>query len=214
MGSSPRVRGARTMVVSSSPPHGIIPACAGSTLQSSRTKCTRTDHPRVCGEHHYLLQDDITSPGSSPRVRGAPNSVLVHYPDVGIIPACAGSTSRRNRRCRVRGDHPRVCGEHAMCSDASVARVGSSPRVRGARSYVESRNSPVGIIPACAGSTVGLRSLTRSRWDHPRVCGEHQHDQGGYKRQGGSSPRVRGAPVRRRSRGPAGGIIPACAGST
>ena len=249
------MRGARCNRAGQNARGRIIPACAGSTITCFRTILRPRDHPRACGEHVTWASSSQAMPGSSPRVRGAPNSVLVHYPDVGIIPACAGSTSRRNRRCRVRGDHPRVCGEHqkalmeyvrrsgssprvrgalcstgrltisardhprvcgehAMCSDASGARVGSSPRVRGARSYVESRNSPVGIIPACAGSTVGLRSLTRSRWDHPRVCGEHQHDQGGYKRQGGSSPRVRGAPVRRRSRGPAGGIIPACAGST
>ncbi len=28
------------------------------------------DHPRVCGEKRYLLQDDITNEGSPPRMRG------------------------------------------------------------------------------------------------------------------------------------------------
>ena len=74
--------------------------------------------------------------------------------------------------------------------------------------------SSMRIIPADAGSTwAGTVVLTR-QWDHPRGCGEH-HGQlhGGGQRQG-SSPRMRGARRRSRLARPAGGIIPADAGST
>ena len=72
----------------------------------------------------------------------------------------------------------------------------------------------VGIIPACAGSTLTL-AVSRSRArDHPRMCGEHPI-QGKPARVGtGSSPHVRGALAQRHGTIVASGIIPACAGST
>ena len=75
-------------------------------------------------------------------------------------------------------------------------------------------DSPVWIIPACAGSTgpaASRRSLSR---DHPRMCGEHgEHIMVGQSLTG-SSPHVRGALATPRTRGQETGIIPACAGST
>ena len=52
---------------------------------------------------------------------------------VGIIPACAGSTSRE--------------------STEQWSLTGSSPHARGARPYAPGQHSAQGIIPACAGST-------------------------------------------------------------
>ena len=71
-----------------------------------------------------------------------------------------------------------------------------------------------GIIPAYAGSTIKASPSKISRWDHPRVCGEHrdEHPGGGPRR--GSSPRMRGARARARAGEADGGIIPAYAGST
>ena len=113
---------------------------------------------------------------------------------MGIIPAYAGST--RARRCTgpVRGDHPRIRGEH-------------SPRH-------EKKLIPLVIIPAYAGSTPGFSLGGSWRGDHPRIRGEHVG--GGSEGSGfrGSSPHTRGA----RSAGVSGAfdrrIIPAYAGST
>ena len=71
-----------------------------------------------------------------------------------------------------------------------------------------------GIIPADAGSTDTPFFVRFSARDHPRGCGEHIERHLGFDRNGGSSPRMRGAPL------PFGrgvddiGIIPADAGST
>mgnify|MGYP000935513371 CR=1 FL=1 len=92
-------------------------------------------HPRVCGENTHIVNSDTPQLGSSPRVRGkhfSPFSLMVYW---GLIPACAGKTSHEYMTASMRWAHPRVCGENEMeeCTDAYVE--GSSPRVRGKRSY-------------------------------------------------------------------------------
>ena len=78
MGSSPHVRGARTVPPCSRGVLGIIPACAGSTFRCSFCLSFLWDHPRMCGEHNGyngFLDLDL---GSSPHVRGAhfENSII------------------------------------------------------------------------------------------------------------------------------------------
>ena len=74
-GSSPHVRGAPPCHLQSGHVHGIIPACAGSTVDQFVVGLERGDHPRMCGEH---LTNFILSAGAA-----------------WIIPACAGSTLRK-----------------------------------------------------------------------------------------------------------------------
>ena len=50
-GSSPHVRGARLAERARADDHGIIPACAGSTLFAWWLHRVTRDHPRMCGEH-------------------------------------------------------------------------------------------------------------------------------------------------------------------
>ena len=131
-GSSPHVRGARFMDRDNVHEEGIIPACAGSTLLELQNLLLYGDHPRMCGEHIEPTWYAVAVSGSSPHVRGA----LGRRSDVpipaGIIPACAGST-RHERPARLRpGDHPRMCGEHAIDGDFGYYTKGSSPHVRGA----------------------------------------------------------------------------------
>ena len=85
-------------------------------------------------------------------------------------------------------------GEHVKYATKDMQTVGSSPHARGALK--------------------GRRSQGVRPWDHPRMRGEH-HAQGTESANDwGSSPHARGAPGRRLNYLPAGGIIPACAGST
>ena len=130
-GSSPRVRGAGRVRRGRECPHGIIPACAGSSHRRCNQRGMARDHPRVCGEQltvavtvvpvegssprvrgavRRLSLHDIRA-GSSPRVRGAAMTLTVVLLDGGIIPACAGSSCTSSRRYGLQGDHPRVCGE-------------------------------------------------------------------------------------------------------
>ena len=147
-------------------------------------------------------------------MRGAHQRLRFILGEIGIIPACAGSTFVIVYPPRFSRDHPRMCGEHRSGFNALFFLTGSSPHVRGARKDSPLRRCHSGIIPACAGSTLTL-AVSRSRArDHPRMCGEHASLILGAFLPPGSSPHVRGAP----SSSPAvvvlTGIIPACAGST
>ncbi len=112
----------------------------------------------------------------------------------GIIPAYAGSTRLRPRACAHRRDHPRVCGEHACDIESGSKVAGSSPRMRGARLRGRCVRDCRRIIPAYAGSTLGVSSVVLVG------CG--------------SSPRMRGALLKMLAVGGDLGIIPAYAGST
>ena len=70
------------------------------------------------------------------------------------------------------------------------------------------------IIPAYAGSTSMCDLGIASRWDHPRVCGEHYIGRAHPVYLYGSSPRMRGAQLPASSSHFTIGIIPAYAGST
>ena len=70
-GSSPHVRGARSISSRWPQEPGIIPACAGSTKRSRGRSCRSRDHPRMCGEHAMRGMIFDAKVGSSPHVRGA-----------------------------------------------------------------------------------------------------------------------------------------------
>ena len=188
------MRGALTGAHISRCRRGIIPACAGSTQLVLMLDVWQRDHPRMCGEHSGPKPAPKGMPGSSPHVRGAHSLYLRQLFADGIIPACAGSTSTIRDVCYRHGDHPRMCGEH------DIRR--SLPR------------TACGIIPACAGSTPTRPRITNSARDHPRMCGEHSFLSILKMFSMGSSPHVRGAQRGCYQGLRAGGIIPACAGST
>ena len=172
-GSSPHVRGAPNIRPLAGKGDGIIPACAGSTMTGLCCSRIGRDHPRMCGEHDRGEPAAIIQEGSSPHVRGAHHCGAGNCHCEGIIPACAGSTSRAFIRFSAVRDHPRMCGEHWGSHDLGRAGRGSSPHVRGARANRPLTPWRTGIIPACAGSTpCRRRSVLRLR-DHPRMCGEH-----------------------------------------
>ena len=134
--------------------------------------------------------------------------------EVGIIPACAGSTGLHAiRGCSLR-DHPRMCGEHTTDDSFNLDHMGSSPHVRGAHCETCPSVFETGIIPACAGSTHSKPTTRSSIRDHPRMCGEHRNIIACICVSLGSSPHVRGAQKHCRHRRGVPGIIPACAGST
>ena len=172
-GSSPRMRGALEKARHRNRDCGIIPAYAGSTSVCEFVNLRHGDHPRVCGEHKAMPLSLIMMTGSSPRMRGARHNRVRHFAYVGIIPAYAGSTSHDWYSGLRSRDHPRVCGEHVVAVELESEMVGSSPRMRGAHNSDRDGSLNQRIIPAYAGSTHRSRSLTRRRWDHPRVCGEH-----------------------------------------
>ena len=191
-GSSPRVRGKRFAVSLPWGCVGLIPACAGKTIDQMPKSCRCWAHPRVCGENLFI--------GSSPL------TILR------LIPACAGKTSGEAGDEKGSTAHPRVCGENSCQRAAPLQRWGSSPRVRGKREECAGEAEGRGLIPACAGKTLRHRVRGRMRRAHPRVCGENMFRLGTGPTWGahprvcgentsidkfipqrlGSSPRVRG----------------------
>ena len=172
-GSSPHARGALAVQAGVRYLLGIIPACAGSTRQCRRCSAWRRDHPRMRGEHCSSCLALRVAPGSSPHARGAQHGIPFAVGNIGIIPACAGSTPRCCAASCRPGDHPRMRGEHAASSSCRNRSSGSSPHARGALLGREDRPAPLGIIPACAGSTRLRGVLCIHFWDHPRMRGEH-----------------------------------------
>ena len=107
-----------------------------------------------------------------------------------------------------------MCGEPWSQCRVCAPVEGSSPHVRGALVSSFIKTIQCGIIPACAGSTLGMGNWCRFRWDHPRMCGEHKSMAFCVGTLRGSSPHVRGALVWSCPYCGHSGIIPACAGST
>ena len=172
---------------------GIIPAYAGSTQCRFWRRLRVRDHPRVCGEHNSITASRGITSGSSPRMRGALAAPIRISPCFGIIPAYAGSTRCHCQRYHQNRDHPRVCGEHFERGNSIWTSWGSSPRMRGARSFGVAPEGLDGIIPAYAGSTTNTTRESIPLRDHPRVCGEHFTALCPLGRSPGSSPRMRGA---------------------
>ena len=72
------------------------------------------------------------------------------------------------------------------------APLGSSPHARGPHSRIDELDEAVGIIPACAGSTVILTTDFWWTWDHPRMRGVHSGQADKEGELMGSSPHARG----------------------
>ena len=194
MGSSPHARGAQFKREVDTGTDGIIPACAGSTYRTRPAHYSRRDHPRMRGEHHAVFLVGCTAQGSSPHARGAQVPSTYAGISLGIIPACAGSTSVTRKPERQSGDHPRMRGEHFGA-------------------FVE-RHCRMWIIPACAGSTTSASYAAPRTRDHPRMRGEHRSMSSLSSSCPGSSPHARGARYTHGTAHHVAGIIPACAGST
>ena len=195
-------------------PTGIIPAYAGNTGISNLLRENCRDHPRVCGEHNGVQAILTTDKGSSPRMRGTHGLSTSAKCNGGIIPAYAGNTYWKLHELYVRRDHPRVCGEHPIFDRWPVRVTGSSPRMRGTPELQRHHRRNFGIIPAYAGNTALIRHYEQNLGDHPRVCGEHLKTVRILCHVSGSSPRMRGTPIKGMFERGVTGIIPAYAGNT
>ena len=193
-GSSPHTRGAPQARLRRRFRARIIPAYAGSTTASWIGDSSRTDHPRIRGEHETHRAGHPPSTGSSPHTRGAPESAWSFQQSRRIIPAYAGSTSGSGTSGAPGRDHPRIRGEHHQMTATILNGSGSSPHTRGAHHGVRTHDRVGGIIPAYAGSTTPGVSDRGYPGDHPRIRGEHRVASRRHVQMPGSSPHTRGAP--------------------
>ena len=214
IGSSPRVRGKRKPLRSSRSTRRIIPARAGQTDTSVKSRNGGPDHPRACGANRLRSAYNRAVSGSSPRVRGKHAPTLRVATRSRIIPARAGQTQNIPVPLRRSPDHPRACGANLPVHTFQQYRAGSSPRVRGKRCPARITHLPQRIIPARAGQTGHRPEPTVLSSDHPRACGANIVLMSDPPTPAGSSPRVRGKLVVVASRSSPFRIIPARAGQT
>ena len=64
------------------------------------------------GEHYDTFEIEEIFEGSSPHARGALEDEDADFWSIGIIPACAGSTTFTTCQRVALKDHPRMRGEH------------------------------------------------------------------------------------------------------
>ena len=134
--------------------------------------------------------------------------------DLRIIPACAGFTDLLTVDTFSGEDHPRMRGVYHTETTRRVSFHGSSPHARGLPVTGGDGFEWGGIIPACAGFTVSLVSLTIWGWDHPRMRGVYPGRPSIISPFSGSSPHARGLQRLSEVVVDTVRIIPACAGFT
>ena len=109
--------------------------------------------------------------GSPPLVRERPDLVATLLFQVGITPACAGTTFTLYHQVKNRKDHPRLCGNDSSQLGVASFALGSPPLVRERHGLSRHSIAPAGITPACAGTTHEADGLVTACEDHPRLCG-------------------------------------------
>ncbi len=154
-GSSPRLRGTRTLQRIDVGLGRFIPAFAGNTSTEWCILIVPSVHPRVCGEHGGRNDARRSFGGSSPRLRGTRAASALGIQRSRFIPAFAGNTRIQNRRFRLFPVHPRVCGEHQIMKGLCIVVGGSSPRLRGTLVDLFTGLHRPRFIPAFAGNTPG-----------------------------------------------------------
>ena len=110
-GSPPRMRGKGCKRHLPRRGHGITPAHAGKSLLSCSLSLIHWDHPRACGEKSKAACAVVIGLGSPPRMRGEAAAGAGTGKNPGITPAHAGRSLAYQIRVKMKGDHPRACGE-------------------------------------------------------------------------------------------------------
>ena len=198
-GSSPRMRGTRPSSHDEVGSFRIIPAHAGNSFSPFLGADSIPDHPRACGELLATRMASLGTSGSSPRMRGTLRRDRFAGVDLRIIPAHAGNSAPPGSATRADPDHPRACGELALCLRHSSVFTGSSPRMRGTPELIWQRFGDDRIIPAHAGNSSATAVSMLTEPDHPRACGELCRTLSVGCIANGSSPRMRGTRTMRRS---------------
>ncbi len=191
-GSSPRLRGTRPHLARQDVRRRFIPAPAGDTECIAFTASATAVHPRACGGHWNLPVARDVNRGSSPRLRGTHTQAATNRIRNRFIPAPAGDTEPRTFIVYAEPVHPRACGGHVYRKSDVILDGGSSPRLRGTLLCLHKPCAAVRFIPAPAGDTTTMPTLTPVRAVHPRACGGHCSAAYFRASKPGSSPRLRG----------------------
>ena len=133
-GTSPHARGPRIRCLNRLFVCGNIPACAGTTSPSARSRTQSWEHPRMRGDHFHCTTASTSKSGTSPHARG-PLAIPKRYGLFpGNIPACAGTTPGLALKRDTPREHPRMRGDHRCWTATVIYATGTSPHARGPRS--------------------------------------------------------------------------------
>ena len=167
------------------------------------------------GDDHYDTDQPDWVHGSAPRARGRPGADRADPPQVGISPACAGTTTTTRISPTGCTDQPRVRGDDYLAQtlpEATSERI--SPACAGTTCSAPTRKSRCKDQPRVRGDDVMTTSAPSSSRDQPRVRGDDQVTDKPRTHVQGSAPRARGRLVDPLAGDPGGRISPACAGTT
>ena len=170
-GSSPLTRGKRCPPGRCRGLSGLIPAHAGKTTTTHRTRSLSRAHPRSRGENLWVLVVVNKTIGSSPLTRGKPKRTGQNRDVRRLIPAHAGKTFLKPTDAVHIRAHPRSRGENSNRGCSTVDQKGSSPLTRGKHLRRRSDNDRPRLIPAHAGKTTSTRRRSAARRAHPRSRG-------------------------------------------
>ena len=109
-----------------------------------------------------------------------------------IIPTRMGTSSNNNNKWYCGKDHPHAYGDKLYLPIVWRHSTGSSPRVWGQESAMQTENLPVRIIPTRMGTSIGAKDEFISAEDHPHAYGDKFFGDYTMATYVGSSPRVWG----------------------
>ena len=130
------------------------------------------------------------------------------------IPAHAGKTGSSSFQPDTFQEHPRACGENRGNLGGDPELRGTSPRMRGKLRTGVAHYPHLRNIPAHAGKTSCAPRSPRHDSEHPRACGENVNTTMTNRSCSGTSPRMRGKPMKIQVVGSQRRNIPAHAGKT
>ena len=139
----------------------------------------------------------------------------------GIATVALGSPphTRGTPKCGLRSwhcvwDHPRIHGEHQSVRPDSHRARGSPPHTRGTQHLILHGHTARRITPAYTGNTGTSWKAKSTRWDHPRIHGEHKGGERMAELYRGSPPHTRGTQTTKQNRNSWYRITPAYTGNT
>ena len=171
IGSSPRLRGTLLDDARRDRQARFIPAPAGNSSSPTGPRMRVSVHPRACGELSHAARQFADLLGSSPRLRGTPDSPISLPSMHRFIPAPAGNSPAGSREDGGFEVHPRACGELTIACLNLVSFHGSSPRLRGTRWRAVTLLARERFIPAPAGNSSTMTERLPRTAVHPRACG-------------------------------------------
>ena len=199
IGSSPRVWGQVFPQDFCKSDTRIIPTRVGTREVNGILADDGKDHPLACGDKSPVYSIEVFWCGSSPRVWGQDCKSVATQLLARIIPTRVGTSQVSSRKSSPPWDHPHACGDKIQKLTAVHSVTVSSPRVWGQDAEFTADIEEKRIIPTRVGTRHDASRLEDIRKDHPHACGDKQSLRVRSVMPMGSSPRVWGQDIIRKS---------------